>query len=266
MKWRFIDLDCVNNVLAAAIFEAVMKARSKGMVDDTLLFWRPKKPAIYIGYHQLAYEDLHVDVCKKKKIPIVRRILGGGTGYSDKNQIIYNVIFEEGTPDIPYGPANVYKFVLGGVVEALRNLGITDVEIDEERFGVYANKKKISGSGQMTSGGIVNSGGSFLIDFDFNAMSELLTDPVKNLKAGVKNPEDGMTYLKKEIEGIEIDEAKTALRNGFEKILGQVYEGNLTPYESELAGKLKDKYLTDEWIFRTDIRTERRKKSRKNKG
>lgn len=262
MRWRFIDLDGIDSILGTATFDAVMNARSNDLVEDTILFWRPSKPAVYIGYHQLAYEDIYVDICKERRIPIIRRILGGGTGYCDENQIIYNIIFREDNSKVPYGPRNVYKFILRGVVEALYTLGINDVSIDEKRFGVYANGKKISGSGQLTSQGVVNASGSFLIDFDFKTMCELLKDPVKNLKEGVDKPEDGMTYLKKEIEGITIDEAKTALRKGFEKILGKAYNGNLTPHESELAEKLREKYLRKEWVFRADIRKERRKKSK----
>lgn len=261
MKWRFIDLGEVDGILGVAIFEAIMEAIKKDMVDDTILFWRPSKPAIYIGYHQRAYEDVHVDICNRRGIPVIRRTLGGGTGYSDRNQIIYNIIFREDNPEIPHGPGNVYMFVLGGVVEALHALGVNDVSIDETRFGVYANGKKISGSGQLTSQGVVNAGGSFLVDFDFKTMGELLRDPVKNLKEGVDKPEDGMTYLKKEVGGITIDEAKTALRKGFEEILGESYDGALSGYESELAGKLRGKYLRNEWIFRADIRDERRRKS-----
>jgi lipoate-protein ligase A len=259
MRWRFIDLGCVDNVFAAAVFEAVMKAVKRDLVDDTVLFWRPSKPAIYLGYHQLAHEEVHVDLCRKRGIPIVRRVLGGGTGYSDRNQIIYNIIYREDNPDIPYGPKNVYKFILGGVVKALHILGINDTAIDEERFGVYANGKKISGSGQITSQGVVNSGGSFLVDFNFTAMSELLKNPVKNLKKGVENPREGMTYLKKEVDDITIEKAKTALKKGFSEILGRVYDGELTLYELELAGKLREKYMSEEWIFRADIRKEKRR-------
>jgi len=263
MKWRFIDLDKVDNVLATTIFDVIMRARSKDTADNTILFWRPSKPAIYIGYHQLAYEDIHVDICREKGIPIIRRILGGGTGYSDKNQIIYNIIFREDNPKVPHGPRNVYKFILGGVVKALYTLGINDVSIDEKRFGVYANGKKISGSGQLTSKGVVNSGGSLLIDFDFKAMSELLKDPVKNLREGIDKPEDGMTCLRKEVKGITIDEAKKALRKGFEEILSKSYDGTLSEYESELAEKLRNKYIEEEWIFRADIRKEKRKEKKR---
>ena len=250
----------IDGVLGAATFEAIMDARSQGLVGDTLLFWRPEKPTVYVGYHQLVYEDINVENCRAKGIPIVRRVLGGGTGYCDKNQIIYNVIYKDDRAGMPAGPRNVYNIVLGGVVEALRILGIGDAVIDEERFSVYANGKKISGSGQLTSRGVVNASGSFLADFDFPAMKEVLNDPVKNLKKGIREPEDGMTCLRKELGRISIEEAKDALKAGFDKVLGPSFKGELTEYEKNLAQDLSGKYILDEWIFRADNRKKKREK------
>ncbi|MBN2014983.1 MAG: lipoate--protein ligase family protein [Candidatus Altiarchaeota archaeon] len=261
MKWRFIGLDKVDGVLGPAIFEAVMDSIRQDLVDDTLLFWRPIKPAVYIGYHQKAYEDLHVDRCKRMEIPIVRRVLGGGTGFCDENQIIYNVIFREDRDGMPYGPREVYRFILNGVIAALNSLGVGDAVIDDERFSVYANGRKISGSGQLTSKGVVNSSGSLLVDFDFKTMCFLLKNPVKNLREGIRKPEEGMTCLRREVEGITMDEVKKALLGGFEHILGEAYEGALTDHELELAENLRNKYLTDEWIFRADLREWRRKRN-----
>jgi len=257
MTWRFIDLDLVDNVFGAAVFEAIMDARGKDLVDDTILFWRPAKPAVYVGYHQMVEEDINVEECRERNIPIVRRVLGGGAGYCDANQIIYNVIFKERL-GVPHGPKNVYQLVLGGVMEALRILGISDVSVDENRFSVYANGRKISGSGQLTCRGVVNSSGSFLVDFDYAAMCAVLKDPVKNLRVGVRKPEDGLTFLSREISGVTMDSAKKALLQGFEKILGETYGGALTAYELEFAEKLRPKYLSAEWIFRSDLRRKRR--------
>jgi lipoate-protein ligase A len=263
VTWRFIDLDLVESVFGAAVFEAIMDARQNDLVDDTILFWRPIKPAVYVGYHQMVEEDIDVKTCRELGVPIVRRILGGGAGYCDANQIIYNIIFKEGA-GLPHGPKNVYRLVLRGVMEALRILGISDVSVDENRFSVYANGKKISGSGQLSSQGVVNSSGSFLVDFDYVAMCAVLKDPVKNLKQGVRKPEDGLTFLRKEIPGATMDSAKEALRSGFERVLGEVGTGALTDYELGLAEKLRPKYLSAEWIFRSDLRRKRRDLSAQN--
>jgi lipoate-protein ligase A len=260
MNWRFIDLGLVDPFYGPAAFEAIMDARAKDLVPDTILFWRPQTPAIYVGYHQLVNEDINAEACKEAGVPIIRRTLGGGTGYCDPGQIIYNVIFKEGDSVIPPGPRAVYEKVLGAVVYGLKALGIIDARIEPERFGVYANGKKISGSGQLTSNGIVNSSGSFLVDFDYDEMSRYLKDPVKNLKKGVMRPEDGLTYLRREIGEISMDEAGKALLSGFEQSLGGAFQADLTDHESQAARMLLSKYGSHEWTFRADIRKEKRKK------
>ena len=260
MKWRFVDLDEVDPISAPAAFEAVMDSVRCGLADDTILFWRPASPAVYVGYHQPVKEDIDVERCRQKGVPIIRRTLGGGTGYCDANQIIYNIIYKEGRSGMPHGPRNVYGLVLQGVIEAVRLLGIVDACIDEQRFGVYANGKKISGSGQLTSGGVVNASGSFLVDFDFSAMKQLLKDPVKNLRAGVREPEEGMTCLRREVGEISVENAKKALRQGFESVLSRAYDGSLSGYEKQLASHLREKYVSDGWNFRADLREDRRKK------
>jgi lipoate-protein ligase A len=260
MKWRFIDLDLVDPYLGPAVFEAVMEARQKNLAPDTILFWRPKKPAVYVGYHQYVLEDINVEACRKDNVPIIRRTLGGGTGYCDQNQIIYNIIFSAEERGISQSPKKVYHYILSGLIETLRNIGISDAVIDESRYSVYANGKKISGSGQLSAYGIVDSSGSFLVDFDYNLMSKYLTNPVKNLRTGIKKPEDGLTSLSRELKRkIPIKEVKTELRKGFEKVLGESVEGSLSEYELSKAEELKPKYLTDEWTFRADDRRKRRK-------
>jgi lipoate-protein ligase A len=260
MTWRYVDLGMVDSLFGPAAFEAIMEAREKDMVPDTFLFWRPKKPAVYVGYHQLVNEDINVTACNAAGVPIIRRILGGGTGYCDPGQIIYNVIFKEDCAGLPCGPRGVYAVVLGGVVEALKTLGIRDARIDTERFSVYANGKKISGSGQLTSNGIVNSSGSFLVDYNYSEMSKYLKDPVKNLKKGVILPEDGMTCLRRETGNNSIEEAAKALLDGLEKALGPAKTGRLTKDELSIAQGLLPKYGSCEWTFRADIRKEKRRK------
>ncbi len=257
-EWRFVDLGCVDCFYGPAAFEAVMDARAMDMVSDTILFWRPNKPAVYVGYHQSVYEDIDVDSCRASGVPIIRRTLGGGAGYCDSGQILYNVIFKEGA-GLPYGPKGVYCLVLGGVIEALKLLGIDDSCIDENRFSVYARGKKISGSGQLSSRGVVNSGGSFLVDFNYSEMSKYLKDPVKNLRKDVMVPQDGLTCLRREIGKIGVEKAGKALRAGFEKVFGPATTGSLTGCELKAAEGLRDKYLSSEWTFRADMRSDKKK-------
>jgi len=259
MKWRFIDLGEIDPFLGPATFEAVMDAVEKKESEATVLFWRPKSQAVYIGFHQLAHQDIDIPACRDAGIPVIRRTLGGGTGYCDRNQVIYNIIFREDGSFVGRGPEAVYIHVLRGLIEALDILGISRCSIDKERFGVHASSRKISGSGQLTDKGVVNSSGSFLVDFDFQMMKRCLRDPVKNLKKGIKEPEEGMTCIRKELgRDVSMDEASLALRAGFERILGKTTDGRLSGYEKSLSKELRHRYTTEEWTFRADHRKMRR--------
>lgn len=263
MRWRFIDLGLVDPYTGPAVFEAIMNARQKNLTADTILFWAPNKPAIYVGFHQIVYEDIDVEACEKDKIPVIRRILGGGTGYCDQNQILYNIIYSQETQNLPINPREIYKHILGGVIYALKSYGIKNTEIDEERYSVYANNKKISGSGQLNTQGIINSGGSFLIDFSCEQMSRYLKNPIKNLREGIRKPEEGLTSLRRELnKKIPVEDAKKTLRTGFESVLGKSNDGFLTEYELKLTEKLRPKYLSREWTFRADNRRKNRTKNK----
>lgn len=260
MKWRYLDLGPVDPYYGPAAFEAVMDNCAKDGTD-TILFWRPKRPAVYVGYHQFVRDDILVDACTHAGVPVIRRTLGGGAGYCDPDQIIYNVIFREDRSNIPPGPREVYQKVLSGVVSALRALGIDDPCIEPARYSVYANGKKISGSGQLTSNGVVNSSGSFLVGFNCHEMSKYLSDPVKNLKNGVMRPEDGLTCLRNEIGDISMEDAGKALLTGLASVLGPAEKGRLTDSESRAAEAFLSKYRSLEWTFRADDRKEKRKKT-----
>jgi lipoate-protein ligase A len=61
-----------------------------------------------------------------------------------------------------------------------------------------------------------------------------------------------ITSIKKELgKTVSVEEVNNALSGGFEKALNiQLLEGELTPYENEIAKKLyKEKYTTDDWNF-----------------
>jgi lipoate-protein ligase A len=50
MTWRFIDTDRIDGYYSAALFESIAKHAGSGEVDDTILFWRVRTPAVYLRY------------------------------------------------------------------------------------------------------------------------------------------------------------------------------------------------------------------------
>ncbi len=255
--WRFLDLDKIDGFYSAALFESRGKHVGAGSSPETILFWRLRSPVVYLGYHQCVEDEINADFCSANNIGIIRRILGGGCGFCDEDQILFSVIDREGDV-IPGDIQAAYKKVLGGVVETLATLGAGG-EIEPERNAVYSKGRKISGNAQGRFDGAVLINGSLLLDFNFELMNKILKNPTKNLRP-VNSARDGMITLK-DMGITDIGYVKKSLRQGFEKALGiGTRDGELAKSEIEMADQLLEKYLQNDWIYKMDIKRALRKK------
>ena len=147
MTWRFIDTDMTDGYYSAALFESIAKHVGSGEVDNTIFFWRAKTPAVYLGYHQYVEDEVHEDYCAANGIQVVRRVLGGGCGFCDEDQILFSVIASEGGGAVPADIQGAYSRILSGLINTLRMLGF-DGKLEPKRNAVYSQGRKISGNAQ----------------------------------------------------------------------------------------------------------------------
>ncbi|MDD5472967.1 MAG: biotin/lipoate A/B protein ligase family protein [Candidatus Methanoperedens sp.] len=257
MAWRFLDIGKIDGFYSAALFESVGRHVGACSAPETILFWRVRSPVVYLGYHQCVGDEINAGFCSANNIGIVRRILGGGCGFCDENQVLYSVIGREGGV-IPNDINAAYIRVLRGVVNALETIG-AEGELEPARNAVYSKGRKISGNAQGRFDSAVLINGSLLLNFDFGLMDRVLKNPTKNLQP-VKSAREGMITLK-DMGITDIKAIKKALRQGFEIALGISSEdGVLTRSETDMAKQLLDKYTQKDWTYRMDIKRALRKK------
>jgi lipoate-protein ligase A len=257
--WRFVDADLINGAYSAALFQSIGRHVGLGTSDETILFWRVIQPTLYIGYHQCISDEVHEAYCLEHNVDIIRRILGGGCGYCDSNQILYSVIGKDGG-SIPVNVLDAYKKVLSGMLVALENLGLK-AELDPARNGVFVNGRKISGNAQGRFDGSVMINGSFLLDFDFKSMDCILKRPTMNLRPHVTTAREGMVTLSDLMELPDMNHIKQVLRTGFEEGLGvKTYEGSISVAEDTLAKELTLLYTSKDWTFQMDDKKAKRQK------
>lgn len=263
--WRFVDADLINGAYSTALFHSIGHHVGSGESDETILFWRVRRPVLYLGYHQYVEDEVHEDYCRRYDIDIVRRMLGGGCGYCDRDQILYSVI---GAQDglIPGNIRAAYNKVLSGILPALESFGLKG-ETDPVRNGVFVQGRKISGNAQGRFDGAVMVNGSFLLDFDFDTMDRVLKHPTMNLRPDVQTARDGMVTLSDLMELPPVDTIKQILRSGFEKALDiGTYEGTISDGEEERAFELTRQYTSLEWTYRMDRKRAKRKQRIMNIG
>ena len=253
--WRLLSLETNNAFMNMAIDEAILTARLAGKVPNTLRFYRWQPSAVSIGKNQNPEAEVYLDACRKLGVDVVRRISGGGTVYHDfEGEVTYSVTAKTadlGTADI----TSVYTKIYEAVTDALRLLGIpADFSSGDAKNcpNLTVNGKKISGSSQTISRGVVLQHGTVLVKVDLPKMFTLLKLKSATCAQAADIAKRKITSIQNEL-GHEVmhETVANALAQGFRAILKiQLEPAELTANEVELAQKLfKEKYATAEWNF-----------------
>ena len=78
---------------------------------EALVLVSPKTPYVSVGYFQDAKQEVSLDYCKKENLPIIRREVGGGTVYLDRDQIFYHIIWNKDNKNFPRKISDIYKYL-----------------------------------------------------------------------------------------------------------------------------------------------------------
>ncbi len=209
--------------------------------DDIFYVWQ-NEPCVVVGSFQNICREVHVRKLLEHKIPVVRRISGGGTVYHDKGNINYTYITkQENAPD--------YESCMQSVISALRSLGINAEK--NRTCDIAIDGKKISGSAQKGARGRVLHHGTLLFDSDLSAI-EKITMKRKNDSMRTNCTASAIcevTNIKKHLtEEMEISDF-------VEKLLNHIFldgrtEIRLSEHELKQIEKLKrDKYQSWDWTW-----------------
>jgi len=212
--------------------------------------WDPS--AVSIGYFQSIEQEVDLDAAKSMGVDVVRRITGGGAVFHDREgEVTYSIVLPSNHWAVKGRALQSYRVLCGGIVEALRILGI-----DAEFAGVndvLVNGKKISGSAQTRKKWGVLQHGTLLYDLKPDLMFSLLRVPNEKIRDKmIKNIHERVTSLKH--LGVEAGRkyVESALIEGFSRVLREKMEPSTpTEEEKDLAERLmREKYGSDSWNFR----------------
>lgn len=169
--WRLLDFEYDNPHMNLALEEAIMKCVGRESAPCTLRFWKNSR-AVVIGSFQSAELEVDLKACEAWKVPVIRRITGGGAVYHDEGNLNYSLFLLNDHPLVSKNFNKVFESVSLVVAEALCLLGL---EAEHAvRNTILVGKKKISGlAGAMRSGAILVHG-SLLINSDLRSLYEVL--------------------------------------------------------------------------------------------
>lgn len=202
-------------------------------------------PSIIIGKNQNALSEININYVKKNKIPVVRRLSGGGAVYHSLGNLNFSFIINDSKNNL----MNFKKFTTP-IIEVLKGLSINAENTGRNDLAIEG--KKFSGNAQFKSKNRFLHHGTLLFSSDLKEVSRSLNaDPMKFEDKSTKSVSSRVTniadYLK---EKLTIEEFKELI---FKQIITDnpkyhFYE--LTKNDLEKINELiKTKYETWDWNY-----------------
>ncbi|MBI5582831.1 MAG: DUF116 domain-containing protein [Deltaproteobacteria bacterium] len=249
LMWRVIDTGPLSGAENMAWDEALLTARCRGLIPDTLRYLRFSPPVALVGYHQAVAEEIRTDYCRARGIQINRRVTGGGAIYFDEGQLGWELICSRDA--LPGGPdlAGITRAVCEAAARGLKTLGL-DAEF-RPRTDIEVDGRKISGTGAVLEENCLLFQGTLLIDFNLEHLIKALRIPTEKLKAReLSSARERVTSLKEQLGSVpSLDRVKQALERGFEENLGlRTAPGTVGLEETALFRQLLPRRRSREWI------------------
>ena len=182
MNWRLLRgpwTDPHKNVL---LEEAILNLTEEGASPWTLRLWVNGRSVIVGAYQGL--EDVRTEFCLRKRIPVLRRVTGGGTVYHDHGNLNWSLFAPRKL--VGSDVHAVYRTLSNPVVNALKKLGVDAEFSPPNSLRVWGFK--VSGMAAYVKKRVVLCHGTLLIDADLECMTSAIRvrDWVANVSSFVE--------------------------------------------------------------------------------
>jgi lipoate-protein ligase A len=216
----------------------------KNFEEEFMMVWI-NSPSIVVGKHQNLMEEVDIGYVIDHKIPVIRRISGGGTVYHDEGNINFSLI--------QYGEEGKlidYHKHLSPIIKTLHHFNLNTY------FGgisdLYFNNKKISGNAEHIYKNKVLHHGTLLFSTDLSILHKALGKTSdryssKAVKSRRRNVSNISRYLKTPLTSLEF-------KNHFFHQLAALFHDSEEYYISDndrvkINDLVQKKYSTWEWNF-----------------
>jgi lipoate-protein ligase A len=233
-----ITLDSNDPHFNLAIEELLLKNR-----NEEYLILGINRPSVIIGKHQTAHREINTRFITEHKIPVLRRITGGGTVYHDTGNLNFTFI-KQSEP----GKQVDFRKYTKPVIDFLKSNGV--VAIFEGKNDLKVNGLKISGNAEHVHRNRVLHHGTLLFSTSLDMLSSSLRINQSNYvsRAVGSNP-SSVTNLKDLLPGFrDIFEFRSGMMGYLLNNLPEAVEYRLSGEEISDAEELAEtKYRSWEW-------------------
>jgi len=235
-----IERNIIDPYFNIAAEEYVLKEFS----DEVFMLWQ-NEPCIIVGKHQNTLAEINLDYVSEQKIPVVRRITGGGTVFHDLGNLNFTFIKNGENEKL----VNFRKFT-EPIIEVLIKIGI-EVRF-EGRNDLTINGRKFSGNAEHVHKNRVLHHGTLLFSSELNNLTNALkVDPSKFRDKAVKSVRSRVTNISEHlIKPMDVVEFKNLIQDHLNEKFGDIAFYQFTESDKSRINQLvEEKYGTWDWNF-----------------
>ena len=209
--------------------------------DDIIIVWRNEK-SIFLGKNQNPYVEIAHSLINDRKIPLLRRISGGGTVYHDLGNV--NMTFIQ--KNVKLDKIDFIKYTKF-MQEMLGYFGVKATYSD--RKDLLVDGKKVSGSAQCIRGNKCLYHGTLLFSSNLNNLSKYLNTNKKATSNATKSVRSKVTNLNEYID-MDVEEFMDKIKEYIVLNTEAPNEIILNDVDLEQINKNAEQiYSKDKWTF-----------------
>lgn len=172
----------------------------------TILFLYVNRPCVVVGKNQNPWLECNTALLRRRRIPLARRISGGGTVYHDNGNLNYSFML----PRTSYSPERVFEKVMA----AVRSLGL-DPRM-QGKNSISVGGRKFSGNAFCLRRNVALHHGTLLVATDTAAMSDCLRPSLSGIATrAVRSAPAEVVNLGDLIRGLRMDEVAASVARAF---------------------------------------------------
>ena len=209
----------------------------------TIRFWR-NPSSVILGRGQTLSNEINQLFCREQKIPIARRITGGGTVYHDEGNLNISLFFPKSVIENPDNIRETTSRFTNLLKTSLETSGMEAISVDVSNNLLYHNRK-VSGAAAYFTRDTILHHSTLLLTTDLNKLEGSLIHHKEPRRGFSKyTPTTNLTELQPE-----------TWKTTYTKLLEESFKthfqpGIITPEEETLATKLKETmYRKPSWII-----------------
>jgi lipoate-protein ligase A len=151
-------------------------SQSGAFGKQLLCFWEPQDYFVVLGYANRAGTEVNLDVCRNRRIPVYRRVSGGGTVLQGPGCLNYAVLLRIDEQGPARSITSTNHYCMERNRQILAALTGKDVRIDGHT-DLAINGVKFSGNAQRRRKHYLIFHGCLLLDMDISRIQEALPMP-----------------------------------------------------------------------------------------